>query len=112
MADGGRRKEGKPRNGGALGLFVGQRAPGRVEWRLGEADSVWSGSTADGWSGVSARESVWVACEHGEVPRGGPGGAGGFPGSTWPRSAVDEVHRQRTAGDGRKQSKPRGERWR
>ena len=96
MADGGRRKkEGKPRNGGALGVFIGQRAPRRVEWRLGEADSVRGGSTADGrseqrrcaWRGVvSARESVWDACEHGEVPRGRPGGTGGLPWSTWPRT--------------------------
>ena len=89
MADGGRRKkEEKPRDGGALGAFIGQRAPGRVEWRLGEADSVRGGSTASGRSGqrrcawrggVAARESVWDACERGEVPRGGPGGARGVP---------------------------------
>ena len=96
MADGGRRKkEGKPRNGGALGVFVGQRAPGRVEWRLGEADSVRGGSTVDGRSGqrrcawrgvVSARESAWDTCERGKVPRGKPGGAGGLPGSIWPQT--------------------------
>ena len=43
-----RKKEKKPRNGGALGVFIGQRAPGRVEWRLGKADSARGGSTA-GW---------------------------------------------------------------
>ena len=63
MADGGRRKkEGKPRNGGALGVFVGQRAPGRVEWRLGEADSVRGGSTA-GWR--SEREVLRMAGRRG-----------------------------------------------
>ena len=51
MADGGRRKkEEKPRNGGALGVFIGQRAPGRMEWRLGKSDSVRGGSTAGWWS--------------------------------------------------------------
>ena len=28
---------------------------------------------------MAARESVWDACEHGEVLRGGPGGVGGVP---------------------------------
>ena len=35
---------------------------------------------------VSARESAWDTCERGKVPRGKPGGAGGFPGSIWPRT--------------------------
>ena len=39
-----------------------------------------SGQRRCAWRGVvSARESVWDACEHGEVPRGGPGGAGWVP---------------------------------
>ena len=68
MADDGRRKkEGKPRDGGVLGVLIGQRAPRRGEWRLGEADLVRGGSTV-GWRGeqrrcawrgvVAAREGV------------------------------------------------------
>ena len=62
-----RKKEEKPRNGGAPRLLIGQRAPGRVEWRLGEVDLVLGDSTASGRSGqrrcawrgvVAARESV------------------------------------------------------
>ena len=41
---------------------------------------------AHGGGGVAARESVWDACARGEVPRGGPGGAGGLPGSIWMRT--------------------------
>ena len=33
-----------------------------------------------------AREDAQDACERGEVPRGKPGGAGGLPGSIWPRT--------------------------
>ena len=35
---------------------------------------------------VSAREDAQDACERGEVPKGKPGGAGGFLGSIWPRA--------------------------
>ena len=46
-----------------------------------------SGQRRCAWRGVvSARESVCDACERGEVPRGGPGGAGGLPGCIWPRT--------------------------
>ena len=72
MADGGRReKKGKSRDGGALGLLIGQRAPGRGEWRLGEVDLVRGDSTAGGRSeqrrcawrgGVAAREGARDAC--------------------------------------------------
>ena len=31
------------------GVLIGQRAPGRVEWRLGEAGLVRGDSTASGW---------------------------------------------------------------
>ena len=94
MADGGRRKkEEKSRNGGAPGLLIGQRVPGRGEWCLGRL--IQSGvarrraSGASGrrcaWRGVvSARESACDSCERGKVPRGKPGGAGGLPGSIWP----------------------------
>ena len=63
-----------------------------VSWRLGEA------------SGMRVR--VRRCQEAGQVALGdspGPFGRG---------RAVNEVHRRRTAGGGRKQSKPRGERWR
>ena len=49
---------------------------------------------------MAARERVWDACARGEMPRGGPGGAGGLPVSIWRGRAVDEVHRRRTAGGG------------
>ena len=83
------------------GVFIGQRAPGRGEWCLGEADLVRGGSTASwrsgqqrcAWRGVvSARESAWDACAREKVPRGGPGGARGVPrvhlaaGAPWTRS--------------------------
>ena len=35
---------------------------------------------------ASGREDAQDACERGEVPRGRPGGAGGLPWSTWPRT--------------------------
>ena len=35
---------------------------------------------------VAARGAAWDACAREEVPRGGPGGAGGLPGSIWPRA--------------------------
>ena len=43
-----------------------------------------AGGAAHGGGGVAARERVWDACARGKVPRGGPGGAGGLPGSIWP----------------------------
>ena len=58
---------------------------------------------------VAARGVAWDACAHEEVPRGGPGGAGGLPRSIWPwarggRSPPAAYGRRRL-----KQSKP-GER--
>ena len=50
---------------------------------------------------VAARGAAWDACAREEVPRGGPGGAGDFPGPFGRGRAVDEVHRRRTAGGGR-----------
>ena len=47
---------------------------------------------APGGGGVAARGGVWDACEREEVPRGGPGGAGGFcrvhlaTGARWTKS--------------------------
>ena len=102
MADGGRRKkEEKPRNDGALGVFIGQRAPGQVEWRLGKADSVRGGSTA-GWRSeraalcmvgrrVGSGERLGRMLAWGGA-KGRPGGARGFPrvhlaaGAPWTRS--------------------------
>ena len=70
MADGGgREKEGKSRDGGALGLLIGQRAPGRGEWRLGEVDFVRGDSTA---SGRSEQAASCMAGRHGGS--GGPQG--------------------------------------
>ena len=101
MADGGRRKkEEKPRNGGAPGLLIGQRAPGRVEWHLGEAGLDPGCTTASGRSEqaalrvegvVLAREDAQDACERGEVPRGKPGAAGRLPGSIWSRTRRGRV---------------------
>ena len=71
MADGGKRKkEGKPRDGGTLGVLIGQRAPGRGEWRLGEADSVRGGSTV-GWRGERAalRMAGWRGSSGGRLGR-------------------------------------------
>ena len=56
--------------------------------RAGGADS----GTAHGGGGVAAREHVGDVCERGRVPRGGPGGAGGFSrvhlatGARWTKS--------------------------
>ena len=50
---------------------------------------------------VAARGAAWDACAREEVPRGGPGGAGDFPGPFGRGHTVDEVHRRRTAGGGR-----------
>ena len=113
MANGGRRKkEGKPRNGGALGVLIGQRAPGRGEWCLGEAGLVRGDSTASGRSEQAAlrmavRRKAGVAWRLGSasgtrVSVGGCQGAGqvaleGFPGSIWPRRETEHQ---------------RGERWR
>ena len=33
---------------------------------------------------MAARGAAWDGCACEEVPRGGPGGAGGLPGSIWP----------------------------
>ena len=47
-------EEGKSRDGGALGLLIGQRAPRRGEWRLEKVDLVQSDSTASGQSEQAA----------------------------------------------------------
>ena len=63
--------------------------------RLGAVDLGQGRTTASGRSGsgaahgggvVAAREAAWDACGREDVPRGGPGGAGGLPGSIWPRT--------------------------
>src|SRR6185312_16374930 len=96
MADGGRRKKkGKSRDGGALGLLIGQRAPGRGEWRVGEVDLV--GVTRRRAGGASSGAAhVGAAWRLGRAPGtrvsvGRCQGAGqvaleGFPGSIWPRT--------------------------
>ena len=122
MADGGRRKkEEKPRNGGALGVLIDQGAPGRGEWRLGEVDLVRGGSTV-GWRGERATLRMagvaWrlVSASGTRVSVGKCQGAGqvaleGSPGPFGRGRAMDEVHRRRTAGGGRNRA-PGGERWR
>ena len=81
--------------------------------RFGPGESTASGRSgsgaAHGWGVVAARGAAWDACAREEVPRGGPGGAGGLPGSIWPRARGG---RSPPAAYGRrrlKQSKP-GER--
>ena len=116
---GGRWKEGKSRDGGALGLLIGRRATGRGEWHLGEVDLVRGDLTASGRSEQAA------SCMAGR--RGGSGGPQGRVSSwrcakgqaRWRWSAplgplgrgraVDEVHRRRTAGGGRNRAAERGE---
>ena len=71
---GGRREEeegGEATRRWGSGVLIGQRAPGRGEWRLGEVDLVRDDSTA-GWrskqrrcawrGGVAARECLRDAC--------------------------------------------------
>ena len=59
--------------------------------------------------GVAAPERAWDACARGEVPRGGPGGAGELPGSIWPRPRGRRSPPAAYGGRQAKQSKP-GER--
>ena len=75
-----RKKEEKGRDGGALGVLIGQGAPGRGKWCLGAVDLALGDSTASGrmrqrrCAGrgvVAARGGVWDACAREEVPRGG-----------------------------------------
>ena len=120
MADGGRReKERKSRDGGVLGLFIGERSPERGERRLGEVDLVWGNSTA-GWR--SEQAALRMAGRRGGsgVRRGRVlawGGAKGQARWRWRASlgpldrgrAVDEVHRRRTAGGGRNRAAERRE---
>src|SRR6185312_5032450 len=112
MADGGRRKkEGKPRDGRALGVLIGQRVPGRGEWHLGKAGLVRGDSTASGRSEQAAlRMAGWGGSSGGRLGRvlawGGAKGQArwrwrGSPGPFGRGRAVDEVHRRRTAGGGR-----------
>ena len=90
-----RKKEEKGRDGGALGVLIGQGVPGRGKWCLGAVDLALGDSTASGrrrqrrCAGrgvVAARGGVWDACAREEVPRGGQVALGGFPGSIWPRA--------------------------
>ena len=120
MADGGgREKKGKPRDGGALGVLIGQRAPGRGEWRLVEAGLVRGDSTA---SGRSEQVALRMAGRRGSS--GGRqgcvlawGGAKaqarwrwrGSPGPFGRGRAVDEVHRRRTDAQRRGREKQRWE---
>ena len=60
---------------------------GRSIWVRGARRRA-SGAASDAAQGggvVAARGAAWDACAREEVPRGGPGGAGGLPGSIWPR---------------------------
>ena len=121
---GGRREEeegGEAARRRGSGVLIGQRAPGRGEWRLGEAGLVRGNLTA------SERSEQAASCMAGR--RGGSGerlgcvlawgGAKGQARWRWRGSpgpfgrgrAVDEVHRRRTAGGGRNRA-PGGERWR
>ena len=92
-----RREEegGKGRDGGALGVLIGQGVPGRGKWCLGAVDLAPGDSTANGQRRqrrcagrgvVAARGGVWDACAREEVPRGGQVALRGFPGSIWPRA--------------------------
>ena len=96
-----RKKDEKGRDGGALGVLIGQGVPGQGKWCLGAVDLALSDSTANGrrrqrrCAGrgvVEARGGVWDACAREEVPRGGLGGAGGFSrvhlvvGARWTKS--------------------------
>ena len=58
---------------------------------------------------VAARGAAWDACAREEVPRGGPGGAGGLPGSIWPRARGGRSPPAAYGGRRAKQSQP-GER--
>ena len=106
-----RKKEGKPRDGGALGVLIGQRAPGRGEWRLGAVNLAQGDSTASG-----RREQAVLRMAGRRGSSGGRlgrvlawGGAKGQARWRWRDSpgpfgrgrAVHEVHQRRTAGGGR-----------
>ena len=58
---------------------------------------------------MAARGAAWDACAREEVPRGGPGGAGGLPGSIWPRARSGRSPPAAYGGRRAKQSQP-GER--
>ena len=101
---GGRRKEeegGKAARRRGSGVLIGQRAPGRGEWRLGEAGLVRGDSTASGRSEQAAlRMAVRRGSSGGRLGRvctrggakGRPGGAERFPrvhlaaGARWMKS--------------------------
>ena len=121
MADSGRRKEEKPRDGGALG---GTYRP-ESTWARGVVSG--EGWFGPGWldGGLAGRAAALRMAGR----RGGSGerlgrvlawgGAKGqarwrwrgSPGPFGHGSTVDEVHRLRTAGGGRNRA-PGGERWR
>ena len=120
---GGRRKEEEGREvarwRGSRGLLIGQRAPGRGEWHLGEASLVRGDSTASGRSEQAA--SCMAGRRGGSGVRRGRvlawGGAKRQARWNWRAPsgplgrgrAVDEVHRRRTAGGGRNRAAERGE---
>ena len=120
MADGGRReKKGKSRDGGAPGLLIGQRAPGRGEWRLGEVDLVREDSTVSWQSEPMARRMAGWRGSSGR-PQGRVSSCGGAKGQArwlWRAPlgplgrgrAVDEVYRWRTDAHRRGREKQRGE---
>ena len=58
---------------------------------------------------VAARGAAWDACAREKVPRGEPGGAGGLPGSIWPRARGGRSPPAAYGGRRAKQSQP-GER--
>ena len=113
------RRRGNRATAGVLGLFIGERSPGRGERRLGKAELAWEGSAA------SWRIEQAVSCMAGR--RGGLGvrrgrvlawgGAKRQARWRWRASsgplgrgrALDEVHRRRTAGGGRNRAAERGE---
>jgi len=113
------RKRGSHATAGVLGLFIGERSPGRGERRLGKADLVRGDSTASwrreqaascmagrrGGSGVrQGRVLAWGGAKRQARWRwrapSGPLGRG---------RAVDKVHRQCTDAQRRGREKQRGE---
>jgi len=113
------RKRGSHATAGVLGLFIGERSPGRGERHLGKAELAREGSAARwrseqvascmagrrGSSGVRrGRVLAWGGAKRQARWRwrapSGPLGRG---------RAVDEVHRWRTAGGGRNRAAKRGE---
>ena len=88
------RKRGNCATAGVLGLFIGRRAPGRGERRLGKVDLVRGDSTAGGASsgvvngGAAWRlgRASWARVLLGRCQGAGQVALEGFPGSIWPRT--------------------------